>query len=380
MAREKEERMNERTPLVALGLMSGTSLDGIDAAILRTDGERILEFGPHATVPYYAAFRARLRAILGEGADDGGQLQSVVRDLTVKHALAVRFVLAENDMTASDIDLVGFHGHTIWHSPGEGITRQIGDGELLSSLTEISVIDDFRGQDVAAGGQGAPLAPLFHTVLARDLEKPLAIVNFGGVANITWIGPASSPGDDERIIAFDTGPGIAPIDDWIFRQTGKRFDEDGALARAGTPDEVIIDAIFDHPFFRQSPPKSLDRHTFDLAALDSHSPADGAATLTKLTAACVARARQYLPAPPRRWLVTGGGRHNGALMEALAAAVGAPVDPVESVGWNGDVLEAQAFAYLAVRSRYGLPLSLPETTGVAQPTTGGTFHKVTERA
>ncbi len=367
--------MNERTSLVAIGLMSGTSLDGIDAAILRTDGERIFDFGPNTTVPYYAAFRARLRGILGAAGDDGGQLESVVRDLTVKHASTVRFLLAENDMTASDIDLIGFHGHTIWHSPGEGITRQVGDGEHLSTLTKISVIDEFRSQDVAAGGQGAPLAPLFHAVMARDLEKPLAIVNLGGVANITWIGSASSDGGDERILAFDTGPGNAPIDDWIFSQTGKSFDEDGALASAGTADEAIIDAILDHPFYRQLPPKSLDRHTFDLAGLDSLSPADGAATLTKLTAASVARARQFLPEVPRRWLVAGGGRHNGSLMEALSTALGAPVETVESVGWNGDVLEAQAFAYLAVRSRYGLPLSLPETTGVAKPTTGGTFHK-----
>ena len=367
--------MNERRPLVALGLMSGTSLDGIDAAILRTDGERVFEFGPNTTVPYYAAFRARLRAILGAAAAGGGQLNSVVRDLTVKHASTVRFLLAENGMTASDIDLIGFHGHTIWHDPGEGITRQIGDGELLSSLTGISVVDDFRSQDVAAGGQGAPLAPLFHAVLARDLEKPLAIVNLGGIANLTWIGPASSAGEDERILAFDTGPGNAPIDDWTFRLTGKGFDEDGALARAGTADEAIIDAILDHPFFRQPPPKSLDRHTFDLAGLDSLSPADGAATLTNLTAAAVARARVFLPAAPRRWLVAGGGRHNGALMEALASALDASVETVEAVGWDGDVLEAQAFAYLAVRSRHGLPLSLPETTGVARPTTGGTFHK-----
>ncbi|MBT6407136.1 MAG: anhydro-N-acetylmuramic acid kinase, partial [Rhodospirillaceae bacterium] len=327
------------------------------------------------TVPYYNAFRARLRGILGAAGDDGGQLQSVVRDLTVKHASTVRFLLAENDMTASDIDLIGFHGHTIWHSPDEGITRQVGDGELLSTLTEISVIDDFRSQDVAAGGQGAPLAPLFHAVLARNLEKPLAIVNLGGVANITWIGSATPDGGDERILAFDTGPGNAPIDDWIFRHTGKSFDEDGALARAGTADEAIIDAILDHPFYRQPPPKSLDRHAFDLAGLESLSPADGAATLTKLTAASVARARQFLPEVPRRWLVAGGGRHNASLMEALATALGAPVEAVEAVGWNGDALEAQAFAYLAVRSHYGLPLSLPETTGVAKPTTGGTFHK-----
>ena len=349
--------MNERRPLVALGLMSGTSLDGIDAAVLRTDGERILEFGPNTTVPYYAAFRARLRAILGATDDDGEERQSVVRDMTVKHASSVRFLLAENDMTASDIDLIGFHGHTTAHRPGEGVTRQVGDGELLASLTGISVVDDFRCQDVAAGGQGAPLAPLFHAVLAGDLEKPLAILNLGGIANLTWIGPASSAGEAERILAFDTGPGNALIDDWTFRLTGRGFDEDGALARAGKADEAVIAAVLDHPFIDQPPPKSLDRHTFGLGGLDSLSPADGAATLTKLTAAAVAKAQRFLPAPPGRWLVAGGGRHNGALMEALAAALDGPVETVETVGWNGDALEAQAFAYLAVRSRYGLPLS-----------------------
>ena len=287
----------------------------------------------------------------------------------------MRFLLAENDLKVSDIDLIGFHGHTIWHDPGKGITHQIGDGKLLSSLTGVSVIDDFRGQDVAADGQGAPLSPLFHAVLARDLEKPLAVLNLGGIANLTWIGPASSTGGDERILAFDTGPGNAPIDDWTHRSTGKRFDEDGALAGAGRADKAVIDAILEQPFFHQPPPKSLDRHTLELAGLDSLSPADGAATLTQLTAVAVAKARRFLPAAPRRWLVAGGGRHNGVLMEALAAALDAPVETVEAVGWNGDVLEAQAFAYLAVRSYHGLPLSLPETTGVAEPTTGGTFHK-----
>ncbi len=351
----------------ALGLMSGTSLDGLDAALIRSDGGGRVEAGPRLTRAYDESFRGRLRAALGQN----GQVDGVERTLTLKHAEAVRDLLAEANMAPANVCVAGFHGHTIWHEPEAGRTRQIGDGALLAAEIGIDVVCDFRARDMAAGGQGAPLAPLYHAALAADLPKPLAVLNLGGVGNLTWIGPGA-----DRILAFDTGPGNALIDDWAARHTGRPVDVDGALARAGTVSEDALAALLDHPYFALPPPKSLDRDAFDPAPVAGLSVADGAATLTAFTAAAVARAGAQLPSPPGRWLVTGGGRHNPALMAALAARLAAPVAPVEAVGWDGDALEAQAFAYLALRSLDGLPLSLPGTTGVARPTTGGVLHRV----
>jgi anhydro-N-acetylmuramic acid kinase len=273
-------------------------------------------------------------------------------------------------MSAAQVTVAGFHGQTILHEPEAGRTRQLGDGALLAAETGLDVICDFRGRDMAEGGQGAPFAPLYHAALAADLEKPLAVLNLGGVGNLTWIGP-----EDDAILAFDTGPGNALIDDWAERHLGRPIDEDGALARAGTVDEAALSRLLADPYFELVPPKSLDRDAFDSAPLGGLAPADGAATLTAFTAAAVAAARAHLPASPKRWLVTGGGRHNPALMAALAGRLAVPVEPVEAVGWQGDALEAQAFAYLALRSLDGLPLSLPGTTGVAKPTTGGVLHR-----
>jgi anhydro-N-acetylmuramic acid kinase len=347
-------------PVTALGLMSGTSMDGIDAAIVETDGERVFGLGPSASETYDAEFRQRLRRLIAGGDGEAG----VASELTERHAVVVGRLL--EDIGA--VDVIGFHGHTISHRPDIGHTRQIGDGAALARLTGISVVDDFRGRDMAAGGEGAPLAPLFHAALARDMEKPVAVLNIGGVANLTWIGPSG------ELLAFDTGPGNALIDDWTLECTGRPMDEDGRLARAGEVDARALAALLDHPYFLKPPPKSLDRNDFCADIVEGASAADGAATLTRFTAATVARARDFLPAPPLRWLVTGGGRLNGCLMSALAQVLEADVQPVESVGWRGDVLEAQAFAFLAVRSLRGLPLSLPGTTGVSRPVSGGVLH------
>ena len=350
-------------PLTALGLMSGTSLDGIDGAIVRTDGERVQEVGPALTVPFESPFRERLRAALGTATAAG----EVARELTARHAEAARRLLCDNGMAAADVDVIGFHGQTVLHRPAEGLTRQLGDGALLARLSGIAVVDDFRSRDLAAGGEGAPLAPLYHAALAGGLEKPLCVLNLGGVANLTWIGPSD-------LVAFDTGPGVALLDDWVRRTSGRRFDEGGALARAGRADGAVLEALLDDAYFRRPPPKSLDRDHFAAGAAASLSAADGAATLTAFTAAAVARAAPLLPAAPLRWLVCGGGRRNPALMKALEDALEAPLAAVETVGWDGDALEAQAFGFLAVRSLKGLPLSLPTTTGVARPTSGGTLH------
>ena len=366
----------------ALGLMSGTSLDGIDAALIRGDGRARVDPGPRLTVAYDAAFRARLRAALGARDEGEPAIASVERALTLRHADAVRRLLAEADLKPGAVAVLGFHGHTILHEPEAGRTRQIGDGALLAAETGIDVVCDFRTRDVAGGGQGAPLAPLYHAALAAELAKPLAVLNLGGVANLTWIGPGIGlgigPGAGESegaIRAFDTGPGNALLDDWADRHSGRPLDRDGALARAGRVDEAALAALLDNPYFDRPPPKSLDRDAFDPAPVERLSPADGAATLTAFSAAAVARALDHLPAPPRRWLVTGGGRHNPALMAALAERLEAPVAPVEAVGWDGDALEAQAFAYLALRSLLGLPLTLPSTTGAPRPLSGGVLHR-----
>ena len=270
----------------------------------------------------------------------------------------VRRLIAEHDLA---VDVIGFHGHTILHRPEERRTWQIGDGALLARLTGIDVVCDFRTADIAAGGQGAPLVPLFHAGLAAALEKPLAILNIGGVANVTWLG------GDGAVLAFDTGPGNALIDDWALRHTGQPIDRDGALARHGHIDAARLAEFLAHPFFDRKPPKSLDRDDFARFADPDLSAADGAATLTAMTASAVARGAEHFPAAVRRWLVAGGGRHNPILMAALRQRLGVPVEPVEAVGWDGDALEAQAFAYLAVRSLDGAPLSLPSTTGVERP-------------
>lgn len=346
--------------------MSGTSLDGIDAALVRSDGRQQVETGPALTMSYDPAFRARLRGVLG----GRGAVAQVARELTLRHAQAVRDLLAEVGMAPGDVTVIGFHGQTVLHEPQAGRTWQIGDGALLAAETGIDVINDFRSNDMAAGGQGAPFAPLYHAARAAGLDKPLAVLNLGGVGNLTWLGAGS-----EDVLAFDTGPGNALIDDWAERHTGKSRDQDGALARAGTVDDRALAVLMAHPYFQQPPPKSLDRDAFDPQPVAGLSAADGAATLTAFTAASVAAALAHLPAPPRRWLVTGGGRHNPALMAALSTRLAVPVEPVEAVGWDGDALEAQAFAYLALRSLDGLPLSVPGTTGAKCPTTGGVLHR-----
>ena len=349
--------------MTAIGLMSGTSLDGIDAALIRTDGCDRAEAGAFVTIPYEPAFRERLRACLG----GRGVIHEVERELTELHAAAVARLLEAAGVEATAVDLLGFHGHTVLHAPDERRTWQIGDGALLARLTGLPVVFDFRTADVAAGGQGAPLVPLYHRALASGLERPLAVLNVGGVANVTYLGA------DGLVLAFDTGPGNALVDDWMLRHTGQAFDAGGVLAAAGVVDDGALATLLAHPYFARPAPKSLDRDAFDPAPVAVLSPADGAATLTAFTAEAVARALPVLPQPPARWLVTGGGRHNTTLMAMLVRALNVPVEPVETVGWNGDGLEAEAFGYLAVRSRLSLPLSLPTTTGVPTPMAGGRF-------
>lgn len=349
--------------LRTIGLMSGTSLDGVDAAWLETDGERIGALGPTVTIPYDDRLRTDLRRILGIASTlgpDDRRLQSAVARLTDYHVKAVAAL-------GREADLIGFHGQTILHQPDRRRTWQVGEARELAWRTGVRVAHDFRSADVAAGGEGAPLAPIYHSALARDMEKPVAVLNIGGVANVTWMG------SDGRLVAFDTGPGNGPLDDWIARHTGAAFDRDGALARSGHADPGVLAALLAHPYFTRPAPKSLDRLDFAAAlersGLERLSPTDGAATLVAFTAQAVAAAP--LPERPRRWLVCGGGRMNPALMDALRQALGVPVGPVERAGWDGDALEAQCFGFLAARVVAGLPLSFPGTTGVPRPMPGG---------
>jgi anhydro-N-acetylmuramic acid kinase len=355
-------------PIAAIGLMSGTSLDGIDAALIATDGVVVEATGTSLTIAYEGELRERLRGILGSR-ERTALTAGIEKELTLAHAEAVKRLLDLAGLRPGDIGVVGFHGQTILHAPEDGLTWQIGDGALLAAETGIDVVCDFRSADMEAGGEGAPLAPAYHRALAHGLEGPVAVLNVGGVANVTWIG------DDGSLLAFDTGPGNALIDDWVMLKAGVASDLDGQMARAGRVAEALLNLLMANPYFDRHPPKSLDRNAFDISLLDYASQNDGAATLTAFTAASVACAAAFFPAPAKRWLVTGGGRLNPALMDELGGRLGVPVDPVEVAGWDGDALEAQAFGYLAVRSLAGLPLSFPTTTGAALPTAGGRIHK-----
>ena len=372
-----ESTETTRKIMTAIGLMSGTSMDGIDIAILRTDGFAHVEFGAHATIPYDDDMRESLRGILGADDDRNGRVTEVARALTREHADATVRMMRAQGLDRRRVDIIGFHGHTILHEPNAGRTRQIGDGKLLAVVGGVPVVGEFRIDDVAAGGQGAPLAPLYHQALARDTIAggggPVAILNLGGVANVTWIG---GDGFDD-IRACDTGPASALLDDFVKLRTGESMDRDGKLALAGIADGRLLSSRLNDSYFSKPAPKSLDRGYFHgfLDQIRHLSAENAAATLVGFTVGAVAKSESLFPAPVKRWLVTGGGRHNQALMAGLRAELDAPVEPVEAVGWNGDALEAQAFAYLAVRSVKGLPLSVPGSTGVVAPCPGGRLFK-----
>jgi anhydro-N-acetylmuramic acid kinase len=354
--------------LHALGLMSGTSVDGVDVALIETDGERLASLGPVLTVPYTDDVRRVIRAAFG--AEQPNEATAAAeRAVTEAHLDAVRRWSRQNGVALSTLDIVGFHGQTITHRPEKCFTWQIGDGGVLAKALGVRVVTDLRGADVLAGGQGAPLVPIYHAALVRDLPRPLAVMNIGGVANVTWIGA------DDTLLAFDTGPGNGPIDDWCARRAGRRFDEDGGLAAAGKVDRPRLERFSEHRYFARKPPKSLDRGDFNDAWADGLSAADGAATLTRGTARAVALAARHFPAPVTQWVIAGGGARNPALLRAIAEETRGKIVTADSLGWNGDALEAQAFGFLAVRSLRGLPLTFPGTTGVPRPLAGGRLNE-----
>ncbi|WP_342359135.1 anhydro-N-acetylmuramic acid kinase [Terrarubrum flagellatum] len=351
----------------AIGVISGTSMDGIDVSVVETDGDRVVKPGPGRTFPYPNALRRDLLDLIAnpERARHD-ELRILDKAVTDAHAGAVKSFMQEQGFTPSDVALVGLHGQTVLHRPEERFTRQLGDGADAARQLGVDTVSRFRHADVAAGGEGAPFAPLYHRALAGELPGPLMVLNWGGVGNVTFI-------DGDEVVAFDTGPANALIDDWILKTRGVPYDADGALCASGTPDMKKVAAMMENPFFNRPPPKSLDRNDFHRRAqiVEGMSDADGAATLAAFTVEATAAALQHVKRPAIRWLVTGGGRLNAFLMSALAKRVCVPVEPVEAVGWNGDFIEAQCFGYLAVRSTRGLPLSLPTTTGVPRPMTGG---------
>ena len=352
--------MGER--LRVIGTMSGTSLDGVDAAVLETDGIDILGFGQTEFRAYAEEERSVLRAALGSWrADDAAAL------VEAAHAEVLSRFEAP--------DLVGFHGQTLAHDPGGQGTYQAGDGAQLAETLGWPVAWDFRTADVQMGGQGAPLAPFYHWACARwiEAEAPVAFLNLGGVGNLTWVDPASDvPEAPGVLLAFDTGPANAPLDDFMSQRRGARCDKGGALARSGAVDMAVIERLLRHPYFDRMAPKSLDRDAFSGVLDVSHlSDADGAATLTAAVAASVTVGLDQCPSAPSRILVTGGGRQNALMMEMLAAGSDCPVDPVEAVGLDGDMLEAQAFAYLAARVAQGMPTTCPTTTGAPAVLGGG---------
>jgi anhydro-N-acetylmuramic acid kinase len=357
----------------ALGTMSGTSLDGVDAAVVETDGAAIFGFGATAYRAYLPGERALLTGALGKWpGEDLGEAEALVERAHLE-------VLGGIDGAG----IVGFHGQTLAHEPQGRGTHQLGNGMRLAQALGVPVVWDFRSADIAAGGEGAPLAPFFHFACAQWIGAgaPLAFLNLGGVGNLTWIDPRfERPEEAGALLAFDTGPANAPINDVMQARRGEDCDRDGALAAQGTVAQDAVDAFLADDWFRRSPPKSLDRGAFPqtCALVADLGDADAVATLAAMAAAAVARGMAQCPAPPDRLLVTGGGRHNPALMAMLAAQLPCPVDPVEVVGLDGDMLEAQAFAHLAVRVARGLPTSCPGTTGVAAPVSGGTLSRPLE--
>lgn len=360
---------------VALGLMSGTSMDGIDLAVVRSDGKTMIERGPSHFVAYPAAVRRRIEAGLQEAKaiqkryKRPGNLAALERDLTLLHAEAVAAFRKRHPEIA--IDLVGFHGQTVLHRPADALTVQIGDGRMLADRTGLPVVYDMRANDMVHGGQGAPLVPAYHAALAKSLDAdrfPVCFVNVGGISNVTYVPVEGDP------IAFDSGPGNALIDQWVLREGGIPFDADGVIASEGGVVAGVVARYLENPFFAKTGPKSLDRLDFSLDEVEGLELSDGARTLAAVSAEAILAAAPNMPAAPKTWIVCGGGRKNPHIVSDLragAAAQGAEVLLAEDAGFDGDAMEAEAWAYLAIRAEAGLPLTYPGTTGCREPVTGG---------
>ncbi len=362
----------------AVGLMTGTVLDGnVDVALLRTDGETIEAFGPAALVPYPDGIVPLLREALAAAAawrfegPEPAVFAEAEAALTLAQADAVASVLNEHGIGRDEVEAVGFHGQSVLHrAPKDGrrgATRQLGDGAAMAARLGIDVVYDFRSADVAAGGQGAPFAPIYHRALLARIGagEETAILNLGGVANVTFVDAEGG------LHGFDTGPANAPLNDWMRRHTGAAMDAGGETAARGRVDEERLERLLDHPYLAAPYPKSLDRNDFTEGMADGLSVEDGAATLTAFTAGAVSRALDRLPRRPSRLVACGGGRHNPTLMREIAARCRVEACDADALGLRGDTVEAECFALLAIRTLRGLPISFPGTTGAPHPLRGG---------
>jgi anhydro-N-acetylmuramic acid kinase len=365
----------------AIGLMSGTSMDGIDVALLRTDGDGFVERGPFLGVSYDPAFRERLKTALEQAKtirnrqERPGDLAAIERELTQRHAAAVREFLQQNAMEAGAIDVLGFHGQTVLHRPDEALTVQIGDGGLLARETGIATVYDMRANDMVHGGQGAPLVPAYHAALATNIgnaKMPVCFVNIGGISNLTYVGA------DGMVIAYDSGPGNTLIDQWVEAHAGIPFDQGGMIASEGHVVSELAERYLASPFFTTAKRRSLDRNDFLPPQGRDAELADGARTLAYVAAASIIKSAGHLPVTPALYVICGGGRLNRVIMRdlaQLAAEHRATVISAEEAGFNGDAMEAEAWAYLAVRSLEGLPLTYPGTTGVREAVSGGVLEE-----
>jgi anhydro-N-acetylmuramic acid kinase len=362
--------------------MSGTSMDGIDLAMLRTDGDGKVERGPAMFVPYEAAFRRRIEKALVEARaivrreDRPGGLAELENDITLRHAEAVDAFVRGEASRWGQPDIIGFHGQTVLHRPQVGVTVQLGDGALLARKTGLPVVYDMRANDMKLGGQGAPLVPAYHAALAGTLpapfsdRSPIVFVNIGGISNVTYVPRHGDP------IAFDSGPGNALIDQWVAREGGVPFDADGVIASEGDAVATVVARYLENPFFDRAGPKSLDRNDFTLDEAEGLELADGARTLAALSAEAILKSAEHMPEAPKLWVICGGGRKNPHILADLRhKAMPAEVILAEDAGLNGDSMEAEAWAYLAVRSARGLPLTFPTTTGCREPAPGGVTAK-----
>ncbi|MBT5187714.1 MAG: anhydro-N-acetylmuramic acid kinase [Kordiimonadaceae bacterium] len=369
------------TEILALGLMSGTSLDGIDAALIKSNGDKVIRYGKPYQISYSAAEKVALHNGLSEArqvgapTDQNSLINQLENMITNRHIDAVRGLLDLNSLKSDDIDIIGFHGQTILHGPDEGWTWQIGLGKRLAEELGITVVNDFRRNDMEQGGQGAPFVPIYHHAIMKnfDLEYPVAFLNVGGVGNMTWIGSDK----EKELIAFDTGPGNALLDDWVAQQSDNVIDQDGVYSKLGKVDGSIVDKWLENDYFNLVPPKSLDRNNFDVEGLNSLSLEDGAATLCSFTARTIKEGERKCPSKVKSWFVCGGGVQNPTIMKMLEDTLDGKVRSVNELGFNSEFVEAEAFAYLAVRKLYDLPVTFPGTTGVNAPSTGGVINTPT---
>ncbi len=361
--------MEQEKVYTVIGLMSGTSVDGIDPSLIRTDGMGFVEPLGFMTSPYNKEERSRIKAQLGKSVRDV-EVVELEREITLKHVQIINEMIRK--YKPESLEVIGFHGQTISHDPDRGHTLQIGDGALLAKEVGIDVVYDFRSEDVRAGGQGAPLIPFYHQALSRykNLSFPCAFLNIGGVSNVTWIGK-----ETDNILAFDCGAGNALIDDVMSQNFGQLYDHGGGIAKNGQIDDDILQQLMDHPFFVKKPPKSLDRNAWDLSCLESLCPQNKVATLTEFTVQAILKSQEHMPKSPQAWYVCGGGRHNKTMIKNLRKKLVGDLYSIDEIGLNGDALEAEGFGYLAVRSLKNLPLSLPSTTGVKTSQTGGIYKK-----